>query len=779
MYVQVRMMDTGVSVTIPTSRTMVVKEFKKLVEEKCNVSPDKQRLFFAGKQLEDQYRLFDYNININDVIQLMIKVVVPEINKSNKPNSKDTIKAKKEKTNTDVSTTSSAIDQDTAVEEDASTESKYFKIGDYVDIKDYHYGSWFIAKVIKIKKDPAPSHQNNNPKSPVENDGLIYVTEIDGCPEEPPTEVQLQEVRPHAYKILPFTELKPGEHVLMNYNAEYPKERGYWYDVLVKEVKTTRKGRAVVGDVSVGADNAVLNNCQLMFLDDIFQLEPYKLLSERTAEDDEIMQTKPTTERAGALFCIKCKDDDDKNCKDCGCRVCGGKDNDDKQLMCDECNHPYHMTCLDPPLTELPEDDDWYCPSCKNDENEIVKAGGKLKKSKKNTPAMTSTSTRDWGKGMACVGRTKKCNIVPSNHFGPIPGVEVGTSWLFRVQVSEAGIHRPPVGGIHGRDNQGAFSIVLSGGYEDDVDNGDEFLYTGSGGRDLSGNKRTALQSCDQQLTRYNRALALNCNAKIDEKGATAADWKNGKPVRVVRNYKLSKHSKYAPETGNRYDGLYKVVKYYPECGLSGFKVWRFVLRRDDPAPAPWTEEGKKRMAQLGLKTIIPENYIPVAVNEPKNKLPGSKRKRALKEAEIVENEQCKSGSVSAQESGDDQECPGKKLKIQYELEEEATALISADTANKKYWDDCKEMLEKGKKAFLDRVEETFLCICCQEIVFEPITTDCSHNICKDCLKRSFSAQVYQCPSCRAELGKNYPMDVNSNLADTLLYLFPGYNADR
>lgn len=46
---------------------------------------------------------------------------------------------------------------------------------------------------------------------------------------------------------------------------------------------------------------------------------------------------------------------------------------------------------------------------------------------------------------------------------------------------------------------------MLSGGYEDDVDNGDEFLYTGSGGRDLSGNKRTALQSCDQQLTRYNR----------------------------------------------------------------------------------------------------------------------------------------------------------------------------------------------------------------------------------------------------------------------------------
>lgn len=36
-------------------------------------------------------------------------------------------------------------------------------------------------------------------------------------------------------------------------------------------------------------------------------------------------------------------------------------------------------------------------------------------------------------------------------------------------------------------------------------DDGDEFTYTGSGGRDLSGNKRTAEQSCDQQLTRMNK----------------------------------------------------------------------------------------------------------------------------------------------------------------------------------------------------------------------------------------------------------------------------------
>ena len=40
---------------------------------------------------------------------------------------------------------------------------------------------------------------------------------------------------------------------------------------------------------------------------------------------------------------------------------------------------------------------------------------------------------------------------------------------LFIRQASEAGCHRPHVAGIHGREDDGAYSLVLSGGYEDDV----------------------------------------------------------------------------------------------------------------------------------------------------------------------------------------------------------------------------------------------------------------------------------------------------------------------
>lgn len=37
------------------------------------------------------------------------------------------------------------------------------------------------------------------------------------------------------------------------------------------------------------------------------------------------------------------------------------------------------------------------------------------------------------------------------------------------LQVSEAGVHRPHVGGIHGRSNDGSYSLVLAGGFEDEV----------------------------------------------------------------------------------------------------------------------------------------------------------------------------------------------------------------------------------------------------------------------------------------------------------------------
>jgi E3 ubiquitin-protein ligase UHRF1 len=127
--------------------------------------------------------------------------------------------------------------------------------------------------------------------------------------------------------------------------------------------------------------------------------------------------------------------------------------------------------------------------------------------------------------------------------FGEIPGVVNGQWWVTRMEASRDGCHAPTVAGISGNEKEGCWSIALSGGYEDDVDEGYCFTYTGSGGRDLKGTKtnpknlRTAPQSADQTLTGLNLALKVSCD--------------HGKPIRVIRGFKG--HSKWAPTEGYRY----------------------------------------------------------------------------------------------------------------------------------------------------------------------------------------------------------------------------------
>lgn len=64
------------------------------------------------------------------------------------------------------------------------------------------------------------------------------------------------------------------------------------------------------------------------------------------------------------------------------------------------------------------------------------------------------------------------------------------------------------------------------------------------------------------------------------------------------------KHSKYAPSLENRY-GLYKVTKYYPGPGKSGFIVRRFVLKRNGPTLAACWNQGENLIIQLGLEIYL------------------------------------------------------------------------------------------------------------------------------------------------------------------------------
>jgi putative restriction endonuclease len=161
--------------------------------------------------------------------------------------------------------------------------------------------------------------------------------------------------------------------------------------------------------------------------------------------------------------------------------------------------------------------------------------------------------------------------------YGLIPGVRCGTVYASRKLLATAGVHRPWVAGICGASD-GAESVVVSGGYEDDVDDGDEVLYTGQGGNESQGG---GVQIKDQEWSGPNAGLAANAV--------------NGHPVRLVRG--PCRRSTYAPLAGFRYDGLYFVKRYWQEKGASGFRICRYLLVRDDPESAPWQDIRSETMA--------------------------------------------------------------------------------------------------------------------------------------------------------------------------------------
>ena len=45
---------------------------------------------------------------------------------------------------------------------------------------------------------------------------------------------------------------------------------------------------------------------------------------------------------------------------------------------------------------------------------------------------------------MATAGRRTNNTNIEKGHFGPIPGIEVGQRWQYRIQLSENGVHAPP-----------------------------------------------------------------------------------------------------------------------------------------------------------------------------------------------------------------------------------------------------------------------------------------------------------------------------------------------
>ena len=169
-------------------------------------------------------------------------------------------------------------------------------------------------------------------------------------------------------------------------------------------------------------------------------------------------------------------------------------------------------------------------------------------------------------------------------HFGHPYGIELGQDFADYAALREAGVHLPTVKGISGTKAEGADSIVLSGGYREDEDFGDEIVYTGEVGQE-PGSKR---QTFDQTLVRGNLALARSVET--------------GLPVRVVRGFKHK--SPYSPAAGYRYAGLYRVEEMWHERGAEGFRVYRFRMVGEDSRVEGPSEEGTRGKAPRARTTV-------------------------------------------------------------------------------------------------------------------------------------------------------------------------------
>lgn len=154
--------------------------------------------------------------------------------------------------------------------------------------------------------------------------------------------------------------------------------------------------------------------------------------------------------------------------------------------------------------------------------------------------------------------------------FGHLDQHKVGVIFESRKALNDAGIHGPLMHGIWGRQKEGACSIVMSGGYEDDIDELDYVLYTGHGGQDVPGGK----QIKDQEFIEGNQALKLN--------------FENNLPIRVTRGFQIEN----GPPNGYRYDGLYYINHIERVIGKSGYLVCRFHLQSEKSIENLETELG-------------------------------------------------------------------------------------------------------------------------------------------------------------------------------------------
>lgn len=71
-------------------------------------------------------------------------------------------------------------------------------------------------------------------------------------PENGVIQLLARDVRPRARTVYQWHQLEPGMVVMVNYNPDDPKERGYWYDAEIQKRRETRTVREVYAKILLG-----------------------------------------------------------------------------------------------------------------------------------------------------------------------------------------------------------------------------------------------------------------------------------------------------------------------------------------------------------------------------------------------------------------------------------------------------------------------------------------------------------------------------------------------
>lgn len=166
---------------------------------------------------------------------------------------------------------------------------------------------------------------------------------------------------------------------------------------------------------------------------------------------------------------------------------------------------------------------------------------------------MIGADRRQYSKYSILAGYSKRNpNVIGHNNL------KIGDWWPKQICALRDGAHGAKVSGISGTSTDGAYSIVLSGTYDNlDADRGDILYYCGSHSL-VNKDPKTPTKSS------YTEALRHSSRTK--------------RPVRVLRSSRSN--SPWSPSHGIRYDGLYVVTGEETKHNMWGGAYARFRMDR-------------------------------------------------------------------------------------------------------------------------------------------------------------------------------------------------------